>query len=130
MSRALLDTSVAIESLRNNLTITTYLDTFEDLCFTSIGLGELYYGAYKSTQRERHLAECSMVEATLTIYDIDHEVSKLFGQVKYDLRRTGKMIPENDIWIAAVALRYRITLITLDTHFERVEGLEVVLLRK
>lgn len=71
-----------------------------------------------------------MVEATLTIYDIDHEVSKLFGQVKYDLRRTGKMIPENDIWIAAVALRYRITLITLDTHFERVEGLEVVLLRK
>ena len=37
--------------------------------------------------------------------------------------RIGKPIPENDIWIAATAMQYNLTLITRDSHFNYVSGL-------
>jgi tRNA(fMet)-specific endonuclease VapC len=34
-------------------------------------------------------------------------------------------VPENDIWIAALALQHDLTLATRDIHFEAVEGLKI-----
>ncbi|HYX24501.1 MAG TPA: PIN domain-containing protein [Thermoanaerobaculia bacterium] len=39
------------------------------------------------------------------------------------LRRKGRPIPENDLWIAASARRHGLTLASRDSHFEHVEGL-------
>lgn len=39
------------------------------------------------------------------------------------LKRKGKPIPENDVWIAACALQHDLILVTRDGHFEYVEGL-------
>ncbi|HEV8045487.1 MAG TPA: PIN domain-containing protein [Rubrobacter sp.] len=41
------------------------------------------------------------------------------------MRRIGRPIPENDIWIAATALQHGLVLVTRDSHFEHVEGLRV-----
>jgi predicted nucleic acid-binding protein len=32
--------------------------------------------------------------------------------------------PENDVWIAALALQHRLPVVSRDRHFDRVEGLE------
>lgn len=46
-----------------------------------------------------------------------------YGQVKQRLRAKGRPIPENDIWIAATALQYGLTVVTRDGHFNEVEDL-------
>lgn len=39
------------------------------------------------------------------------------------LCRTGRPIPVNDLWLAATALQHGLTLVTLDRHFEAIDGL-------
>jgi tRNA(fMet)-specific endonuclease VapC len=39
------------------------------------------------------------------------------------LRRSGQPIPVNDLWIAALCLQHRLTLITRDRHFESIPQL-------
>lgn len=46
------------------------------------------------------------------------------GELKNELRRKGRPIPENDIWIAATALQHGLTLVTRDSDFEHVEGID------
>jgi len=45
--------------------------------------------------------------------------------VRDRLRLKGRPIPENDIWIAAVALQHGLPLATRDDHFNEVDGLRV-----
>ncbi len=43
--------------------------------------------------------------------------SKVFAQLKANLKRNGTPVPENDIWIAAVAIENDLPLFTTDNHF-------------
>jgi len=43
------------------------------------------------------------------------------------LRIKGRPLPENDIWIAALARQHDLTLVTRDTHFEQMEGLSLAM---
>jgi tRNA(fMet)-specific endonuclease VapC len=46
-----------------------------------------------------------------------------YGEIKDQLSKKGRPIPENDIWVAAVALQYDLTLVSRDEHFGLVPGL-------
>jgi tRNA(fMet)-specific endonuclease VapC len=46
--------------------------------------------------------------------------------IKAALRTSGRMIPDNDIWIAASAMQHGLTLATRDQHFQAVDGLQTV----
>jgi tRNA(fMet)-specific endonuclease VapC len=48
-----------------------------------------------------------------------------YGQLRAALARAGTPIPENDIWIAAIATEYRLPVAARDPHFDRVAGLQV-----
>ena len=52
-----------------------------------------------------------------------------YGNIKAELRKKGKPVPENDIWIAAIAQRYQLTIVTRDKHFKEIEsiGLKTVI---
>lgn len=54
------------------------------------------------------------------------ETARRYGQAKAKLRAAGTPIPENDIWIAALALEHELTLVTRDAHFAVVAGLTSV----
>ncbi len=58
----------------------------------------------------------------------DAITAKEYGNLKSDLRKKGKPIPENDIWIAAIAVQYGLRLITKDSHFKYIDNLDVELL--
>ena len=49
-----------------------------------------------------------------------------YGQIAAELRRAGTMIPQNDIWIAAVARSIGATVVTNDGHFLMVSKLSVI----
>lgn len=54
----------------------------------------------------------------------DAETARQYGEVKNRLRLKGRPLPENDIWIAALALQYDLILVTRDGHFQEVENLQ------
>lgn len=120
-----LDTSVLIEIIRQNPAIRFHLATAQDLYVSSIALGELYYGAQYSANPAKGIAEIDALAQTLGLLVVDGTTARAYGDIKSELRSMGQMIPDNDIWIAAAARQYGLTLATRDAHFNRIAGLLV-----
>jgi len=59
------------------------------------------------------------------ILPVTTDVAELFAVIAVDLRRKGKPIPVNDIWIAAIALANECILVSSDEHFRFIDGLQV-----
>ena len=59
------------------------------------------------------------------ILPCDLAVAQVYGALKNRLRLLGRRIPENDLWIAAIALQHRLILATRDEHFSHIEDLMV-----
>lgn len=120
----LLDTSVLIDLFAQDANILAQLEKAESTFIPSIALGELHYGARKSSRTEKNLEQLEQLATQVVILPCDAETSYWYGIVKDDLRKTGQPIPENDIWIAAIALQHGLTLATRDKHFQSVENLK------
>jgi len=59
------------------------------------------------------------------VLNVDFEISRRYGRIRRDLRLQGRLLADNDLWIAATALAHDLTLVTRDKHFERVPGLKL-----
>ncbi len=87
-------------------------------------LGELYYGAERSERLEENLARIETVEATVAVLTCDRDTARHYGRIKSRLKEKGKPIPENDIWIAATARQYGLTVVTRDSHFAEIDDFD------
>jgi tRNA(fMet)-specific endonuclease VapC len=85
----------------------------------------LYYGAHKSSQTSNNLRRIEAFIASNIILGCDVVSAFHYGNIKEQLRQKGKPIPENDIWIAAVALQFESILVSRDEHFLAVENLNI-----
>jgi tRNA(fMet)-specific endonuclease VapC len=121
----LLDTNIVIDLLGRNEATETQLAEASTVYIPSIVLGELYYGSYKSTRVESNLAKLERFAAKSAVLNCDNDTARYYGQIKNELRRKGKPIPENDIWIAAISMQYGINLVTRDAHFAEIAGLSL-----
>lgn len=90
-----------------------------------IAYGELAFGTRNSmrpTENEAALRRALADFLTLHTNDTAWE----YAQVRLRLRARGRPIPENDIWIAALAIQHGLPLVTRDAHFDEVEKLDLV----
>lgn len=95
-------------------------------CWISFAtVGELFAGAHQSNRRAENISEIEHLCTEIPVVSWDFQISDEYGRVHASLRRKGKPIPQNDVWIAATALRHGMTLITLDKHFSFVEHLPI-----
>jgi tRNA(fMet)-specific endonuclease VapC len=90
-----------------------------------ITVGELFAGARQSQREAFNVNEVRRVCAEIPVLSCDIETAAEYGLIQALLRKKGRPIPQNDIWIAATAIRHDMTLITLDKHFDWIEGLHV-----
>ncbi len=97
----------------------------EQIFVPAVVLGELYFGALKSQRQEANLRRVEEFATASNVVPVDASVARHYGAVRDGLRRIGRPIPENDIWISATALEHSLVLVTRDSHFEHVEGLRV-----
>jgi tRNA(fMet)-specific endonuclease VapC len=89
-----------------------------------IVLGEYRFGIARSRHRseyEKWLGE--LIDAT-RILPVDHETSSHYVQVRAELKKAGKPIPSNDLWIAALSRQHRLPLMSQDRHFDAVQNLK------
>ena len=121
-----LDTSVVILHLRNDKTITAKLQDTSSLFLPVIAMGELYYGAAMSANPDMTTENLKLLFEIMIPLFPDQATAEYYGRIKRELARKGKPIPENDIWISALAMQYELPLAVRDTHFSQVDGLVVL----
>jgi predicted nucleic acid-binding protein len=95
--------------------------------FTSaVVIGELYKGAYRSHDRERHISNIEQrVLPAITVLPYDISMAKVFGSIRAHLEDKGMILPDADIQIAATAIGHNLELITGNLrHFKRISGLK------
>ena len=124
--RFLMDTNIVIAIFANDATVINSLANANEVFVPSIALGELYYGAHKSSYVEANITRINEFAASNSILTCDTETSQQYGKIKNSLRVKGRPIPENDIWIAAIAKQYELTLISRDEHFKEIRELSTI----
>jgi len=123
--RYLLDTNIVIALFAQDVVVIEKLQETEDIFIPSIVIGELYYGAQKSGQIDANTRRVDEFAVANVILSCDHETARWYGQVKNKLRAKGQPIPENDVWIAALAIQHNLILVTRDEHFKVVTDLQI-----
>jgi tRNA(fMet)-specific endonuclease VapC len=116
----LLDTNIVIGLLGGDSGITKRIAVAEQVYVPSIVLGELYYGAHKSQRPSDNVARIDAIARRAAILVCDDVSAERYGRLKAALRYRGAPIPENDLWIASLALQHDLTLVTRDSHFQLV----------
>lgn len=88
-----------------------------------IVLGEYRYGVKSSRHRAAREKWLADLEADSTVLDVTVETSRAYAEIRHELCLAGRPIPENDLWIAALARQHRLPLLSNDTHFDQVSGI-------
>jgi tRNA(fMet)-specific endonuclease VapC len=120
--KCLLDTNIIILLLNGDETIQQTVGTTSEFFVPIIAIGELLFGAAKSSRPEQNRRIVEAFARRNSILLCDFAVAKEYGRM---IKLLGKPIPENDVWIVAIALRWNLTLVTRDQHFQAVNGLMV-----
>jgi tRNA(fMet)-specific endonuclease VapC len=87
-----------------------------------IVVGELLHGALRSAQPEAQRLRVLEFIGSYPLIATNLAVAEAYARMKRLLEDTGRRIPDNDLWIAAHAVHYRLTLVSVDRHFERLRS--------
>lgn len=123
--RYLLDTNIIIALLASDESVKEHLVSIEEVFLPSIAIGELYYGAYRSSRRDENVKRIDKLVKGNYILVCNARIAQEYGLIKSRLSEKGRPIPENDIWIAALASSNNLIVVTRDKHFKHVEGLQI-----
>lgn len=94
-----------------------------------VTVGELYYGAYRRWG-EKKIAALNAKLKSVVIIPFDVEICKMYAQIKNEAKTaegTDRVIPANDLWIAACARRHNLPLVSNNRkHFESIPGVRLI----
>jgi tRNA(fMet)-specific endonuclease VapC len=119
----LLDANIVVALFKDDPVIRERLSRRPRVLASAVVLGELYYGAQKSTRLDKHLRQINRFLTRAAVLESDAGTAYEYGQIRNELRIKGRPIPENDIWIAATAKQHDLTIVSRDDHFAEVDKL-------
>jgi len=97
------------------------------LCICFITVGELLFGAYKKKWGHAKLEHLKARLRSVTIVPFDLAVCQTYADLKTRLRASGKVVTDNDLWIAACAVRHSVPLVSNNrAHFEGIPELILI----
>jgi tRNA(fMet)-specific endonuclease VapC len=121
----LLDTNAAIPLLNGDPVMKKMVSEADEIFIPVIVIGELYFGAENSGQVVTNIQRVDDFAARYAVLHCDVATARKYGTIEKQLKMTGRRIPENDMWVAAIALQHKLTLLTRDAHFKHVGGLAI-----
>lgn len=122
VSRLLLDTSAYSAYMAGYAPVRHPVGEASEIWLNVTVLGELLAGFKKGarTRENERLLRDFVDEPRVRIALMDEGTAERYALVYDHLRRTGKPVPVNDLWIAASAFQHGLKLLTLDDHFRRI----------
>ena len=97
----------------------------DSIALSAVVAGELLAGFAAGARESRNRAELRQFLASprVRIHAVNEATADFYARVYATLRRRGRPIPTNDLWIAASALQRGCGLYTYDAHFTEIDGL-------
>jgi tRNA(fMet)-specific endonuclease VapC len=96
------------------------------ICLSSITIAELQFGVYNSQNIEKNRNSLTEFLAPFEILDFDDQDAEMFGIIRSQLKKEGKLIGPYDMLIAAQALAKDLTIVTNNTdEFSRIKSLKL-----
>jgi tRNA(fMet)-specific endonuclease VapC len=123
--RVTIDTNIVIALFQKEPKVRKHLAKATEVFITSIVLGELFYGAFKSSHVDANIARINEFAQHSAILVCDSITAQHYGSIKSILKAKGRPIPENDIWIAALCEQHNLVIASRDEHFKEVESITI-----
>jgi predicted nucleic acid-binding protein len=123
--RVALDTNRLTDLFRGDAELAKFLSTCDEVWIPLIVLGEIkagFYGGTRPTYNEALLSGL-LARETVGILYASRGTAEHYARLFVQLKRAGTPIPDNDLWIAALAVEHDLALITRDRHFENLPQL-------
>jgi len=97
-----------------------------DVCVSVVTKSELLYGVEVSPRLQQDGTALKAFLNFVEVLDFPDHASSHYAQIRAQLKKSGKMIGANDLFIAAHARSLDLTLVTHNTHeFRRVHRLAI-----
>jgi len=125
MSRILIDTNAYSALMGGDGRIADILARHEAILLSPVVIGELYDGFLNGTRdaENREILNRFRDKPRTVCVPISDSTAEWFAEIKRILRKKGRPIPMNDVWIAASCMEHGAALLSLDAHFAEIDGL-------
>ena len=122
-----LDTSAYVHFRKGHQGVVDILAYADEIVVPAVVLGELYFGFMNGSRYDENMQKLNAFLALpgITVAGVDADVAVRYGYVSSILRKNGRKIPRNDVWIASIAMEHGAHLMTFDSDFSYVPGLIV-----
>lgn len=119
----ILDTNALSAAADDHPTIVAALSEAEELALPVVVLGEYRYGISQSRHQARYKRWLDELIADCTVLDINEGTTHHYAAIHLELRKAGRPIPTNDLWIAALCRQHSLSILSRDRHFDLVSGI-------
>ncbi len=126
--RYMIDTNICIyvQKKKHPSVLEKFKENFFRLCISAVTYAELVVGVEKSEKKEKNIVALRDFMRFLEVVPFDIEAAKEYGIIRAKLEKSGKVIGNNDMMIAASAKVKNMILVTNNIReFERVDGLRL-----
>ncbi len=89
-----------------------------------IALGEYRYGIRQSKNCIKYETWLDELVLSCKILEIDERTTLQYALIREELKRAGRLIPANDVWIAALAIQHELPILSRDGHFDSVSKIQ------
>jgi predicted nucleic acid-binding protein len=123
--RILLDTNAYSALRRGHEFVAEQVRRSEEVLLSAVVAGELLFGFRNGSRYEENARalESFLEDPNVRLLPVTWDTADFFGRISAELRKRGRPIPTNDIWIAAHAMEAGADLVSADPHFGNVDGL-------
>ena len=118
----IVDTNALSAAADADPAVLAILGRAEQMAIPVIVLGEYRYGIAQSRRRATYESWLTALLRDCLVLDINEPTTQHYAQIVLDLKRLGKPIPTNDLWIAALCRQHSLPLLSRDRHFDLVAG--------
>ena len=118
----ILDTNALSAAADGDPAVIAVLARVDQTAIPVIVLGEYRHGIAESRNRAEYEAWLTGLLNDCLVFDINEATSHHYADIVLELKRKGKPIPTNDVWIAALCRQHSLPLLSRDRHVDLVAG--------
>ncbi len=123
--KVLLDTNAYSALRRGQELVVEQVRRSEEVLLSMVVVGELLFGFRNGSRYEENVRalEAFVEDSHVRLLTLTWDTADWFGRISTELRRKGRPVPINDIWIAAHTMEAGANLISSDPHFSHIDNL-------
>ncbi len=125
--KLVLDTNAYCHCQNQNETVLRNVSRAQFLYLPIVVYAELYYGFKNGNRFSDNMDQLKkfIEQFNVDCVEINQDIAERFAEILLHLKKKGKPIPTNDVWIAATTMSLGGTLLTADAHFSHLPQIRV-----